>query len=145
MVCKPIHFSADSTIVCLIVNAFICFVCMSICSIYWCLLNDFCMFSIIWHIIYICPFAPFIGVCSMISVCSQLFGTLFILCPCVLLVYMSLLLFTYVSSLLLFIALFGTEYGESVSYCLCWQPVGGRHTVFEMAYMCVQNFETGCA
>ena len=27
---------------------------------------------------------------------------------------------------------------------LCWHPVGGQHTVFEMAYVCVQNFETGC-
>ena len=52
VVCKPIQFYADSTISCPSVNVFICFVYMSICSIYSCLLNDSCMFLIISHITY---------------------------------------------------------------------------------------------
>ena len=49
MACKPIWFSADSTISCPSVNVFICFVYMSICC---CFLNDSCMSLIIWYITY---------------------------------------------------------------------------------------------
>ena len=46
MVCKPIQFSADSTILCPSVNVFITYVYVSIC---WCLVNDSCMSLIIWY------------------------------------------------------------------------------------------------
>ena len=90
VVCKAIQFSADSTILCLSVYVLICFVYLSICSSYW------------W--------------CSMIPVCSWLFGTLLKVCPCVLLVCKLPWLFIYFSSLLQFLALFGALYGESNSY-----------------------------
>ena len=72
------------------------------------------MFS---SVLSICQFVPFIGVCSMIAVCSPLFGTLLPVCPCAFLVCLSLRLFIYASSLLIFLALFGTLYMENVSNC----------------------------
>ena len=38
-----------------------------------------------------------------------------------------------------------SDSGTMLVCLLCRHPVGGRHTVFEMAYVCVQTFETGCA
>ena len=106
VVCKPIQFSADSTILCQIVNVFICFVYMSICSIYWCFLDDFCMFSIMSHITYI------------MSLCiAGLHVTVIVhICP----------------SLLLFSALLGTFYGESVSYCFSILSIGS--SVFQVIW-----------
>ena len=62
MVCKPNQFSADSAISCLHVSVLIC---LSICL--------------------------FVGVFSMIPLCSHIFGMILIVCPCVLPVCISLI------------------------------------------------------
>ena len=74
------------------------FVYMSICSIYWCLLDDSCMFPITWHITY--------------SLSSCIAG-----------LHVSVIVHIF-SFLLLFLALFGTLYKESGSYCFNILPRG---------------------